>query len=331
MGKEIQEKRSEEMFQKELDRKADRKKIITSLLPIAGMLILILFFGTATGGQFVGSSNLKNLVSQGFTMILIAAGAAFIYASGSIDMSLGAVFGLTEIVAGLLMSSLQVNGWIALLAAIATGVLCTSVTALTYSLLNVPPFVASLCMLNICNGIISWVVEDGEVYITYSFYKQWDRTVIHGLTLLVVLVVCFFLFTRTRVGKDAKALGGNRMTAVISGIKKTRALWICYAIMGLCIGLAGFFGMVRSCRVSAGSNTLALNTITAVVLGGFPLRGGAKAHFHAAITGAVTVTILNNGLTLLGLDPAVTLAVKGVLFLAVVALGTDRSKGKLVK
>ena len=121
------------------------------------------------------------------------------------------------------------------------------------------------------------------------------------------------------------------MTAVISGVKKTKAIWICYALLGGCIGLAGFFGIVRACRVSAGSNTMALNIITAVVLGGFPLRGGAKAHFHAAIIGAVIVTVLNNGLTLMGLDPAITLAVKGILFLVVVALSADRSQGKLVK
>lgn len=322
---------SEEQIQEELNRKAARKDIITFLLPIIGLVLLVVFFAVMTGGKFFSSSNLGNLISQGFTIILVAAGAAFIYAGGNLDMSLGAVFGVTEVAAGLIMSRYQANGWIVLLVAVITGVLCTSVTAMTYSLLNVPPFVASLCMMNICNGIISWVVEDGEVYTNYSLYSQWDRTVVHGIVLVLVLGSGYYLFTRTRIGKDAKALGGNRMTAVISGVRKTKAIWICYALLGVCIGLAGFFGIVRACRVSAGSNTLALNTITAVVLGGFPLRGGAKAHFHAAIVGAVIVTILSNGLTLMGLDPAITLAVKGALFLVVVAVGTDRSKGKLIK
>ncbi len=309
----------------------DTKKMANLWLPVAGLLLLVIFFAAATGGQFIGVSNMQNLVSQSFTMVLVAAGAAFIYAAGSIDMSLGAVFGVTEVVAGLLMSQWELSGWLALAAALATGVLCTSITALTYSLLNVPPFVASLCMMNICNGVISWIVEDSEIYISYSKYQQWDQTWIHGLALVIVLTAGFLLFTKTRVGKDAKALGGNQVTAVISGVKKTRALWICYALLGICIGLAGFFGMVRACRVSSGSNTMALNTITAIVLGGFPRSGGAKAQFHSAIIGAAIVAVLNNGLTLMGLDPAVTLTVKGVMFLAVVAISTDRSKGKLVK
>lgn len=331
MKESVQTQFSEEQIQEELNRKAAKKAKVTFLLPIIGLVLLFCFFGIMTGGQFFSASNLSNLISQGFTIILVAAGAAFIYAGGNLDMSLGAVFGVTEIVAGLMMSQYQMNGWLVLVMAMGTGILCTSITAITYSLLNVPPFVASLCMMNICNGIISWVVEDGEVYTNYSLYSGWDSTLVHGIVLVLILGCGYFLFTRTRIGKDAKALGGNRMTAVISGVKKTKAIWICYAVLGACIGVAGFFGIVRACRVSAGSNTLALNTITAVVLGGFPLRGGAKAHFHAAIVGAVIVTVLGNGLTLMGLDPAITLAVKGILFLTVVAVGIDKSKGKLVK
>lgn len=331
MVKKVELPQSEAAVQQSLNQKAFRNRVITFFLPIAGLVFLMLLFSIATGGQFIGISNMKNLISQGFTMILVAAGASFIYAGGNIDMSLGAVFGLTEVTAALAMGHFAVSGWTAMLIAVITGVLCTSITGLVFSLLRVPPFVASLCMLNICNGIISWIVEDGEIYTTYALYKQWDTTAVHGVTLVIVLSVCYVLFTKTRIGKDAKALGGNPMTAVISGVRRTPAIWITYAILGCCVGLAGFFGIVGSSRVSSGSNTLALNTITAVVLGGFPLRGGAKAHFHAAIVGAVTVTVLSNGLTLMGLEPAVTLAVKGVLFLAVVALGADRSKGKLIK
>lgn len=311
--------------------KARKRSLLMQLLPLVGLLTLVVVFSISTGGVFIEISNLENLVSQGFTLILIAAGAAFIYACGNIDMSVGAVFGLTEVVAGLAMSHLQVPGWLALCIAIGVGVMCTSVTAMTYSLLNVPPFVASLCMMNICNGLISWIVEDGEVYVTYSLYRHWNGTPVRVAALLFILVLGFFLFNKTRIGKDAKAMGGNKMTAIISGVKATRATWICYALFGICIGIAGFFGIVQATRVSSGSNTMALNIITAVVLGGFPLRGGASAKFHAAIVGAATVTVLNNGLTLMGLDPAVTLMVKGVLFLMIVSATKERKLGKLVK
>ena len=305
-----------------------KKKMPISLSAIA-LAALIIFFAVMTKGVFIGPSNLRNLVSQGFTMTMVTAGAAFIYATGSIDMSVGAVFGLSEIAAGLVMRSLLPGGF-AMLVAIAVAVACTSITALVFSKLNVAPFIASLCMFSICNGLISWIVEDGEIYINYSAYKTWDNSVIHGFVILLVLVLGYFLFTRTRIGKYARAIGGNPKTAEISGINKTRAIWLCYAIMGICIGLAGFFGMVRTTRISSGSNTMALNTITAIVLGGFPLRGGARARFVNAVIGAVTVTVLGNGLTLMGMDPSVTLLVKGILFLIVVGVGTDRSKGKLV-
>lgn len=327
---ETTQKEMTDTIQLTLDRKAKQRTVIANILPVAGLIFCIILFAVATQGNFISSSNLGNLVSQGFTMILVAAGASFIYSTGSIDMSIGSVLGLAQIVAGTLLA-MDYPGWIGLVAAIVTAFVCTSVTSLLYSILRVPPFVASLCMMNICNGIISWVVEDGDVYITYSKFSNWDSVVIKGIILAVTLVGCFVIFTRTRVGKDAKALGGNPVTAVISGVKRIRAAWYCYAIMGICIGIAAFWALIRTCRVSSGSPTLALNVLTAVALGGFPLRGGAKAKFPAAIIGAVTVTVLTNGLTLMGLDPAVTLAVKGVLFLAVVGATADRSQGKLIK
>lgn len=313
-----------------LNKRARRKEIFVNLLPGCGLLLIILFFAAATGSVFISGSNLENLISQGFMMLIVVAGATFIYSMGSIDMSVGAVLGLAEIAAGVLLG-MNAPGWAGLVGAVVTGLVCTVITSLLYSVLRVPPFVASLCMMNICNGIISWAVEDGDVYITYSNYSGWDTAAVKGVALLLILTVCFILFKKTRIGKDGRALGGNQATAVMSGVKRIRATLICYAVMGCCIGVAAFFALIRTCRVSSGSSTLALNILTAVALGGFPLRGGARAKFSAAVIGAVTVTVLTNGLTLLGLDPALTLAVKGALFLAVVGATADRSKGMLVK
>jgi len=68
----------------------------------------------------------------------------------------------------------------------------------------------------------------------------------------------------------------------------------------------------------------------AIALGGFPMRGGERSRLSAAIVGAVTITVLANGLQLWGLDPATINCVKGVLFVLIVALSYDRSDGKLI-
>lgn len=311
-----------------LDKKARRNQIAVSVLPLSGVILLVILFTLTTGGQFIGSSNLVNLLLQSFTMVLVAAGATFIYACGYIDMSVGAVLGVAQVAAALIMRDLIPSGLAGLLAAVATGIFCCSITALIHSSLNVPPFVASLCIMNICNGIVSYAVEDGEIFIDYERFRHWDNAGLKAGILAAVLILCFFLFTKTRIGKEARALGGNRVTAVISGINRIRATWICYVILGACVGLAAFFTVARTANVAVGSSSLPLNIITAVVLGGFPLAGGAKAKFHAAIIGAVTVSVLSNGLTVMGLDPAVNLAVKGVLFLIIVGVTTDRGRSK---
>jgi ribose transport system permease protein len=73
------------------------------------------------------------------------------------------------------------------------------------------------------------------------------------------------------------------------------------------------------------------NIMMAIVLGGFPFSGGDKARLQSAVVGAVTVTILTNGLILWGLDPMLVNGVKGLLFLIIIGLSYDRSKGKLVQ
>jgi ribose transport system permease protein len=68
----------------------------------------------------------------------------------------------------------------------------------------------------------------------------------------------------------------------------------------------------------------------AIVLGGFPMSGGDASKIRSVIIGAVTITLLTNGLILWGLDPGIVNGLKGVLFLIIVALSYDRSKGKLI-
>jgi len=108
-------------------------------------------------------------------------------------------------------------------------------------------------------------------------------------------------------------------------------LWLSFVMLGICIGIAAFFTLLRNGLVNAASGTgVQINVMVAIVLGGFPLAGGARARLPAAIVGALMVTILTNGLILMGLNPEWGNFAKGVLFLIVVALTYDKSKGKLV-
>ena len=97
-------------------------------------------------------------------------------------------------------------------------------------------------------------------------------------------------------------------------------------------GIAGLFTVARAGVVdtSVGSSTN-LNVMVGIVLGGFPLSGGANSRFSAPIIGTLMVTVLTNGLGMLGYASAIGYGIKGLLFIAVIALTYEKSKGKLVE
>ena len=128
-----------------------------------------------------------------------------------------------------------------------------------------------------------------------------------------------------------KAIGGSRRVALISGIKVNRVTFLAYAAIGVAVSIASLFASARSgiADVSLGAG-MNLNIMTAVVLGGFPLEGGANARYSGPIIGSLMVTILNNGLAGLGYANAIGFGIQGILLITVVAMTYDKNLGKLI-
>lgn len=317
-------------IQKQLDKKAARKNMINTIIPYFGLVFVVVFFSIVTGGKFVGPDNLGNLINQGFVLSLIAIGSAFVYAHGGMDFSVGAVSGVAQLTLGLTV----VAGWplpVCLLLTILVCVIGASCTAGITLVLGVPVFVGSMCVRTSFTGILKTFTEKNEIAIVYQDYAFMNNTVAKGLILLVVIVIAYYLFNYTTIGKYNKAIGGNARTAEQAGVSRKKMVYIAYLLMGLCVGIASIFAFFRSGKVSAYSgNGYEFNVMMAIVLGGFPMAGGDRAKISSAIIGALTVTALTNGLGMWGLDTTLISGVKGILFVIIVALSYDRSAGKLV-
>lgn len=318
-------------IQLKLNHRAQRKALIAKILPFCGLVFLFLVFSFTTDGNFLTSSNFINLINQCFTLTVIAVGAAFIYAAGSMDMAIGAILGMSQLIMGMLIRDTQIPFLLIVLIGVACSVVCCSITALAHVMLRVPVFVGSMCVQNICTGILTWAVEKNDVYIDYQTYSFVNTTWLKALVLLAVIGIGFYVFTYTSLGKNLKAIGGNPTAAKLSGINVGKSIWMSFIVLGICIGITSVFALVRSSQVTAtsGSGTQ-LNILVAIVLGGFPLAGGANSKISGPIIGALMVTVLTNGLLLMGLDVAWGYFGKGILFLIVVVLTYERSNGKLV-
>ena len=327
----VTKKVAEDDIQLKLNKTATRKNLITKVLPFTGLIFLILLFSLTTDGKFLDDSNFSVLVNQCFTLVIISVGAAFVYASGSMDMSIGGVLAFSQLGAAMIIRDTDLPIGVAAIACVLMAALCSSFSAIVHVMFRVPIFVASLCNMYIWTGIVTLIVEKNDVYIAYSESSYLNAIGVKIPVMILVILLGYVLFNNTRLGKDLKALGSNQTAAVLSGVRRGLVLWLSFVMLGICIGIAAFFTLLRNGLVNAASGTgVQINVMVAIVLGGFPLAGGARARLPAAIVGALMVTILTNGLILMGLNPEWGNFAKGVLFLIVVALTYDKNKGKLV-
>ena len=319
-------------IQKRLDQKAGRKNIFRRMVPFAGLLFVFLFFLIVTNGALIKSDNLRNIINQCFTVTVVVIGATFVYSMGMFDISIGAVMAVSQLVIAFAIKAGGIPVPVLILIGIVVAVGITAITSIVTSVLKVPTFIATFCLMYLCNGIVITVTTKQKMIIPLAEYNYLNNPAIKAIALAIVLVIGFTIYYKTRLGRDVKAMGGNEIAAVQSGIKKVKTYTLAFACLGVCVGVAAFFSLMRTSQVTASSGSgLGLNILVAFVLGGFPLTGGANSRMLNAIVGALTIILLQNGLMIISMDSQFNLFLQAIMLIVVVAISYDRSKGRFVK
>ena len=145
-------------IQESLNKKARRKQLTTALLPYCGLAFIIIFFCIACGSKFMDPQNVQNLINQCFTSVIVVAGACFIYATGAMDMSVGAILGMCCFSAAVTLRA-GAPWYVALIAAMITGALLELITALIFQYLKVPVFIVTMCMMYALQGVLITLVQ----------------------------------------------------------------------------------------------------------------------------------------------------------------------------
>lgn len=295
---------------------------IRSLLPVAGLLVCILFFGLVTRGRVFSRSNMLSILNQCFSLVIAAIGGTFVYAHGGMDMSIGAVQAFCMLIGILVINA--TNAFIGLIAVLLLGVLCGLVTGGVHVSLGIPAFITSMCVKYICRGLVTSAVSTNSIKVAPSFYvfNNWKLKII---VLVVLLIVGTAVFERSKIGKGLKAIGGNSVAAAYDGIPVKRLVVLAYMILGFCMGLSAFLAIAREGAASAACGEgMELNMMLAISLGGLSFTGGASSHMSCAVIGSLIITILNNGMMLWGVPIEIVTGIKGILFLAVIAVTYER-------
>ena len=299
---------------------------LRKIIPIAGLLILFIIFSVTTGGLFLRWNNLQNLILQSAITMVAAVGTAFVMAHNNLDFSLGGACALSCVLSYLIVGN---NLVLFFILCIVFGVICGLFSAVLHVKGEVPAFIAGMCLMFAGRGLAQSVAASNTMMLTQA--AQLNNMWFFSVVLVVVVVIGYILFNYTKIGKYQKLIGTNPKAAQLSGISVGKYKTIAFIISGVTIGLASCLTVIRSPSIvgSTGTN-LETNVLLALSLGGMSMTGGSASRMRSAVIGTLIFFILNNGLTLWGLDPNYVDIVKAIFFLFTVTISIDRSQYEVI-
>ena len=305
-------------------------RFLRQLGPLLGLLGMGAVL-TALSDHFLTFDNLMNVFRQSAVNVLLALGQLLVIVTGGIDLSVGSVLGFSCVVAAMMMKA-GFPGWLSALTAVAVGLGLGTVNGLLLTRLRLPhPFIPTLGMMNVARGM-ALVISGGFPISGLPAGFRWLGAGSIGFIpaqVVLVIVVCVlfhFFLTRTTVGRDIYAIGGNKQAAVLSGIPVDARLTLVYAISG---GVAGLGAIILSGRMNSGfplaGTGAELDSIAAVIIGGASFFGGV-GRVSGTLVGALTIGVLRNGLNLLDVSSYWQTAVIGVVIVMAVWIDAVRQR-----
>jgi len=294
---------------------------------VLGIVLLCFFIVLSlTSPVFLTRHNLSNLAKQASTNGVIALGMTVVIIAGGIDLSVGAVAGLTGMAAAVMMVA-RMPTPLACLLALVLAALVGVLNAVMIHEGKIPPFIATLGTMTMTRGALKLMTDARTVNGLPEGFLAFGAGDVFGVPLQVVLwaalaVVLALLLRRTRFGRNVYAIGSSPEVARLSGISLRLNLYGVYAVGSLMAGIGGLVmtSRVRMAAPTAGSG-YELYAIAAAVIGGASLTG-AEGTIPGAVLGALIMTTIENGGNLLGID-AFTLEI-AVGALIVLAVWVDR-------
>lgn len=313
-----------------------------SLVPILSLVIMVVIMNTLTGGKMLTPKKIRLLLGQVYAPMIVATGVFFIMTLGSIDFTEGSTMGVCSCVIALI-SKMEIKGAIPL--AIICGILCGAAIGCINGFFHVkfrlPSFIVTICTMYLFRGICAYLTTESAIPASKALtaFDDIEFFEIGGfqfglkmLITLVILFVAFFLFRFTRIGNDVKAIGSGETAARFSGVKTDLVKFLVFVCAGALTGIAAFVNVIKVGSITAtAGNQLETQILIGLVLGGLPISGGAKVRFSNIYCGMLMYFVLDNGLTIMGFDSAPQQLIKGIVFLAFVALTVDRKALKVIK
>jgi ribose transport system permease protein len=291
--------------------------------PIIGPLVAVLLVGLLVGlssERFLTLGNLRNILLQVSIVSLISIGSTLVIIVGGIDLSPGSAIALLTMILASLIKFVGLPTPLSLPAVVLIGGLLGLWNGVLTAYLRIPAFITTVASMSIFRGLAFMFTKGSPIFsisqpLTVMFYGT-----LLGIPLVFFYIVFFFglaafMMRYTELGREIYAVGGNTAAARYSGINVKRVTMAAFAMAGV---MAGFGSVLMAARLNSGSPNygvgLELSAIAAAVIGGASLEGG-KGNVFATLFGALTITIVHNGLNLHAAPTSVQEIVVGLIIM----------------
>src|SRR5437763_3281181 len=312
-----------------------RGDAVQRVLAFGALITLFIVFSLACP-NFLQFDNVVGMLLATAVNGVLALGVTFVIITGGIDLSVGTVMTLSAVMTGVFMTFWHLPMLVSILGGLATGGMAGFVSGTVIARLRIPPFIATLGMLNIAKGLA--LVISGLKPIYFNDTPEFNRLAMGSLAaglveipnavlvLFGAAIVAGLILTRTVVGRYAFALGSNEEATRLSGVNVAKWKIAIYTLAGVFSGLGG---VLIAARLNSAQPALGqgyeLDAIAAAVIGRKSLSGG-EGTILGTVIGAFIISTLTNGLRIMSVPQEWQTVVTGGIVIVAVYLDIIRRR-----
>lgn len=324
---------------------AQQNKTFDFLKQNAIYFVLLILLGViiVQDPSFLNLMNFSNILTQSSVRLIIALGIAGLLVVQGTDLSAGRQVGLAAVISATMLQAMDnmnrvfpnlpdIPIPVVILVVCLIGGLIGLLNGFVIAVLNVTPFIATMGTMIIVYGINSLYYDAvgsspiagfNETFSSFAqgFFKLGNFKLSYiTIYAIIATIVMWILWNKTRFGKNIFAIGGNPEAARVSGVNVTRNLLVIYMLAGV---FYAFGGMLEAGRIGSATNNLGfmyeMDAIAACVVGGVSFAGGVGT-IIGVVTGVLIFTVINYGLTYIGVNPYWQYIIKGSIIILAVAI-----------
>jgi ribose transport system permease protein len=282
---------------------------------------MIVIASVFEGKTFFTVRNFINLLRNNAVVGIIAFGASLVIITGNIDLSVGAQLVATAAVMLTVVNRTD-NIPLAIIAAVVTSCGISAITGVIVTKGRVPSFIVTLGMQYILRSLCLFMMSGGGFYGKNETFAEISNYSIGGVVplpiiyFLIMFVIYYYISKHTILGRHIYAVGSNEKATRLSGINTNKIKILSFILLGFAVAVAAITegSRMNSINATSSGTSYELNSIAMAVVGGIAMEGG-KGSIIGAFFGILILGIINNILTLIGVNVYLVNAIKGAIII----------------